>query len=66
MGHAIKSNILGDKFAWFTEQLEDDKERHRLTPTEFKELINVYVLLLIQNEYRQIEINFCLQLFAQI
>lgn len=41
MGHAIKSNILGDKFAWFTEQLEDEKDRQLLTPKEFKELIEV-------------------------
>lgn len=44
LGHAIKSNILGDKFGWFTEQLDDDStDRLRLTPTEFSNLIELCV-----------------------
>lgn len=43
IGHAIKSNILGDKFDWFTQQLETTSERQCLTPDEFKELIELYV-----------------------
>lgn len=38
LGHAVKSNILGTKFAWFTEQLDDEVERNSLTPDEFLDL----------------------------
>lgn len=39
LGHAVKSNILGEKFNWFTEVLGD-----RTTPlsnSEFEELITM-------------------------
>lgn len=44
LGHAIKSNILGDKFAWFTDQLDDTEDRERLTPSEFADLFELYVV----------------------
>lgn len=33
--------MVGDKFAWFTEQLEDDPNRQCITPAKFLELIEL-------------------------
>lgn len=52
MGHAIKSNILGDKFGWFNTQLDDDSiDRVRLTPREFSDLIELYVRIGLQSDH---------------
>ncbi|KAI8116394.1 Translation machinery-associated protein 16 like protein [Lucilia cuprina] len=42
MGHAIKSNIMGEKLSWFLEHIEDGRT-HPLTPHEFEELIELYL-----------------------
>jgi len=54
IGHAIKSNILGEKFSWFNEALVD-----RTTPlskSEFDELITMY-LKRFDNEVEQINLK---------
>ncbi|KAG4071973.1 hypothetical protein HA402_006134 [Bradysia odoriphaga] len=54
LGHAVKSNILGEKFIWFTEALAD-----RTTPlskTEFDELISIY-LKRFDDEVEQINLK---------
>lgn len=45
IGHAIKSNILGEKFVWFTEQIGNEPNRLCLTPNEFAGFIELYVIL---------------------
>ena len=42
MGHAIKSNILGEKLTWFLEQLDSDRTEP-LTPDEFRNMIEIYL-----------------------
>uniref|UniRef100_D3TQP4 Hypothetical conserved protein n=1 Tax=Glossina morsitans morsitans TaxID=37546 RepID=D3TQP4_GLOMM len=42
LGHAIKSNILGEKLNWFRERIEGDRQTP-LTPEEFEQLINLYL-----------------------
>lgn len=41
MGHAIKSNITGEKLSWFLGQLEEGRTTP-LTPQEFEDLIALY------------------------
>lgn len=41
LGHAIKSNILGERFGWFTDQLEQFGEQTCLTPAQFAEIIEL-------------------------
>lgn len=41
MGHAAKANILGEKFAWFTEALEDTSEA--ITAERFLDLMDKYL-----------------------
>lgn len=38
LGHAIKSNITGERFAWFTDELERFEGQAYLTPTQLDEL----------------------------
>lgn len=38
LGHAIKSNITGERFAWFTDELERFEGQTCLMPTQFDEL----------------------------
>uniref|UniRef100_A0A0A1WRT2 UPF0534 protein CG15027 n=1 Tax=Zeugodacus cucurbitae TaxID=28588 RepID=A0A0A1WRT2_ZEUCU len=42
MGHAIKSNIMGEKLSWFLGQIGEDRTEP-LTPLEFEELIALYL-----------------------
>ncbi|XP_075157059.1 translation machinery-associated protein 16 homolog [Haematobia irritans] len=42
MGHAIKSNITGEKLTWFLEHIEEGRTQP-LTPLEFEELIELYL-----------------------
>ncbi|XP_073830944.1 translation machinery-associated protein 16 homolog [Musca autumnalis] len=42
LGHAIKSNLMGEKLTWFLEHIEEGR-KHPLTPTEFEELIELYL-----------------------
>lgn len=42
LGHAIKSNIMGEKLTWFLEHMEEGR-KHPLTPQEFEELIQQYL-----------------------
>ena len=42
LGHAIKSNIMGEKLTWFLEHIEEDRTTP-LTPHEFEELIELYL-----------------------
>lgn len=44
MGHAIKSNITGERFSWFTDNMEKFGQQECLTPSQFAELIETYVL----------------------
>lgn len=37
LGHAVRSNILGEKLAWFTDRLEDREKP--LSAKEFQEMI---------------------------
>lgn len=41
LGYAAKANILGEKFAWFTEHL--DEKQDPLTPEEFVAAIEQYL-----------------------
>jgi len=54
LGHAVKSNILGEKFMWFTEALAD--RNSPLSNSEFDELINVY-LKRFDDELEQINLK---------
>lgn len=54
LGHAAKANILGEKFGWFTEQLEEKEEA--LTPEEFLELCDRY-LNRFEEEIEQIKLK---------
>ncbi|XP_050329835.1 translation machinery-associated protein 16 homolog [Bactrocera neohumeralis] len=42
MGHAIKSNIMGEKLSWFLGQI-DENRTEPLTPQEFEDLIALYL-----------------------
>ncbi|XP_005182728.2 translation machinery-associated protein 16 homolog [Musca domestica] len=42
LGHAIKSNLMGEKLTWFLEHIEEGR-KHPLTPVEFEELIELYL-----------------------
>uniref|UniRef100_A0A0K8VJ26 UPF0534 protein CG15027 n=1 Tax=Bactrocera latifrons TaxID=174628 RepID=A0A0K8VJ26_BACLA len=42
MGHAIKSNIMGEKLSWFLGQI-DEVRTEPLTPQEFEDLIASYL-----------------------
>lgn len=42
LGHAIKSNILGERFAWFTNSLDKFPEQTCLTSSQFSQLIEEY------------------------
>lgn len=39
LGHAIKSNVMGERFGWFTDNLEQFGEQQCLTPFQFITLI---------------------------
>lgn len=39
LGHAIKSNIMGERFAWFADNMELSIEQECLTAAQFSELI---------------------------
>ncbi|XP_017017333.1 translation machinery-associated protein 16 homolog [Drosophila kikkawai] len=41
LGHAIKSNITGEKLSWFLGQLDEDRTAP-LSPQEFEDLIALY------------------------
>uniref|UniRef100_A0A240SWD4 Translation machinery-associated protein 16 homolog n=1 Tax=Glossina brevipalpis TaxID=37001 RepID=A0A240SWD4_9MUSC len=55
LGHAIKSNIMGEKFNWFLERIEDDKQTP-LDPEEFEQLMNLY-LKRFDEELQQISLK---------
>lgn len=40
LSHAIKSNITGERFAWFTDNLEQFGDVESLTPAQFAGLID--------------------------
>lgn len=42
MGHAIKSNIMGEKLSWFLGQFDENRTKP-LTPQEFEDLIALYL-----------------------
>ncbi|XP_062138572.1 translation machinery-associated protein 16 homolog [Drosophila sulfurigaster albostrigata] len=42
MGHAIKSNIMGEKLSWFLGQIDEGRTTP-LTPQEFEDLIALYL-----------------------
>ncbi|XP_065364250.1 translation machinery-associated protein 16 homolog [Calliphora vicina] len=42
LGHAIKSNLMGEKLSWFLDHIEEGRT-HPLTPHEFEELIDLYL-----------------------
>lgn len=42
LGHAIKSNLMGEKLTWFLERIDEDRTSP-LTPHEFEELIQLYL-----------------------
>ncbi|XP_067634976.1 translation machinery-associated protein 16 homolog [Eurosta solidaginis] len=42
MGHAIKSNIMGEKLCWFLDHI-DEKRTEPFTPQEFEDLIVLYL-----------------------
>ncbi|XP_030376605.1 translation machinery-associated protein 16 homolog [Scaptodrosophila lebanonensis] len=42
LGHAIKSNITGEKLSWFVEHI-DEGRTEPLTPQEFENLIAIYL-----------------------
>ncbi|XP_013111576.2 translation machinery-associated protein 16 homolog [Stomoxys calcitrans] len=42
MGHAIKSNIMGEKLTWFLEHIEEGRKQP-LSPEEFEQLIQLYL-----------------------
>ncbi|XP_034653046.1 translation machinery-associated protein 16 homolog [Drosophila subobscura] len=42
LGHAIKSNIMGEKLTWFLGQIAEDRTTP-LTPQEFEDLIALYM-----------------------
>lgn len=42
LGHAIKSNLMGEKLGWFLEHIEDGRTQP-LTPHEFEELILLHL-----------------------
>ncbi|XP_055313604.1 translation machinery-associated protein 16 homolog [Sitodiplosis mosellana] len=43
IGHAIKSNVMGERFAWFTDKLEQFGEQPCLTPSQFTQVIEQYL-----------------------
>lgn len=53
-GHAIKSNILGEKLSWFLPHVED--RTTPLTPREFRQLIETY-LQRFDEEIEQIKLK---------
>lgn len=42
MGHAIKSNMMGEKLSWFLGHI-DEGRTEPLTPQEFEDLIELYL-----------------------
>ncbi|XP_053947947.1 translation machinery-associated protein 16 homolog [Anastrepha ludens] len=42
LGHAIKSNIMGEKLCWFLDHI-DDERTEPLAPQEFEDLISLYL-----------------------
>ncbi|XP_014085339.2 translation machinery-associated protein 16 homolog [Bactrocera oleae] len=42
MGHAIKSNIMGEKLNWFLGKIDEDRTKP-LTPQEFEEFVALYL-----------------------
>lgn len=42
MGHAIKSNLMGEKLSWFLGYI-DEGRTEPLTPQEFEDLITLYL-----------------------
>lgn len=54
LGHAIKSNVTGEKLSWFLGYVEDRKGP--IEPEEFKELIELY-LKRFDEEIEQIKIK---------
>jgi len=42
MGHAIKSNIMGEKLSWFLGQIDEGRTTP-LSPQEFEDLIALYL-----------------------
>ncbi|XP_004524973.1 translation machinery-associated protein 16 homolog [Ceratitis capitata] len=42
MGHAIKSNIMGEKLSWFLGHIDEDRTQP-LMPQEFEDLIALYL-----------------------
>ncbi|ALC49757.1 CG15027 [Drosophila busckii] len=42
LGHAIKSNIMGEKLSWFLGQIEEGRTTP-LTPQEFEDMITLYL-----------------------
>lgn len=55
LGHAIKSNMMGEKLSWFLGQIEEDRAEP-LTPQEFIDLIDEY-LHRFDDELEQIKIK---------
>ena len=42
LGHAIKSNLMGEKLTWFLEKVGEERQTP-LMPKEFEELIELYL-----------------------
>lgn len=55
-GHAARSNVLGEKFAWFMERIGDAERTEPLQPAEFDEMISAY-LRRFDEEVEQIELK---------
>lgn len=54
LGYAAKANMMGEKFAWFTEQLEGIEDA--ITPQRFMELFDLY-LSRFDEEMEQIKLK---------
>ncbi|XP_031640871.1 translation machinery-associated protein 16 homolog [Contarinia nasturtii] len=43
LGHAVKSNLMGERLAWFTDNMEQFGEQECLTPDQFAQLFEKYL-----------------------
>lgn len=55
LGHAIKSNLVGEKLSWFLSQIDDDREEP-LSPDEFIDFMDEF-LHRFDEELEQIKIK---------